>query len=150
MFKVDMLEDIKSVEKTLFKHVTMRQAACICIGALYTFPIVYFLPLSIGVKIFIAFFLITPAYFCGNPNLVNHEPLEIFLIRFIYQSILTPKKRCLKSKNTIRESQERLERKEEQKKISKMPPDVKKRYLKKKKQDSITIPSKNPQYKIYR
>lgn len=148
MFDVPMLDDIKTTEKRLNKFLTMRQFVCILIGSLYAVPIAYFVPFNWFWKIIIGLTLIAPAFFCGNPRLLNHEPLEIIFIRAIYKHFLTPQKRLLKSNNIYREVLNKIKKKEEVEKLKKLPAKEKSKYLKEKANKKV-IPSKNPNYKLY-
>lgn len=148
MFDVPMLDDIQTTEKRLNKFLTMRQFVCVLIGSIYAIPIAYFVPLNWFWKIIIGLTLIAPAFFCGNPKLLNHEPLEIVIIRAIYKHFLTPQKRKLKSQNTYREALNTIEKKEEIEKLKKLSAKEKSKYLKEKANKKV-ITSQNPKYKLY-
>ncbi len=103
--RIDMTKDIRKYDrKSVLNRFTVRQAVFISIGLAYAVPIAFAVPLPLhGIelvfsKIVIATILAIPMITAGFITMDN-TPMEILAIRFIYQMLLTPRKRKYKAKN---------------------------------------------------
>ena len=127
MIDVEMNDDIRKYQPKLIGPFTKRQIISIVAGLAYSIPIAILVPTDISNKLFIGAILMIPALICGYATM-DGAPFEVVAIRMIYLYFLTPAKRKCKQPNAYYEELRKINKKEEQKKISKMTSAEKKEY----------------------
>jgi hypothetical protein len=148
MITVEMTDDIRQYETKFLGPFTLRQTICVGLGAAIAIPIALLLPFEdISNKLFVAFFIAMPFILCGWIKPAGMH-FEVFSMRILYSSVLTPKKRRVRAQNSYRKAYEKILKKEEQARLKKMPEAQRKRYLKNKKNNTIVRSSKK-KYRIY-
>ena len=148
MVEVEMSDDIRKFENKVVGGLTKRQLISVAIGVGLGAPLGIFVPGGITVKVLLVAFVALPALLCGWVKM-DGMPLEILAIRAVYSNILCPRKRKLKSVNPWRKALTKYEKNLENHKLSKMSPQKRAAYLKRKKNRAVTYSMKK-QYKVYR
>ncbi len=148
MITMEMSDDIRKYETKSMGPFTIRQVICIAVGCAYSAPIAAMAPLETANKVLLFCLLALPAVACGYVKL-DGAPFEVLFFRLLYWFFLTPRKRKMKGTNMYREELERIDRREERKKVSKMTKAQRAAYQKKKKNKVINY-SRKPENKVYR
>ena len=131
MVEVEMTEDIRKFENKVVGGLTKRQIISVLIGGGIGVPLGVFIPGDMTVKILVAALVALPILLCGWVKL-DGMPLEILAIRTIYSYVLCPAKRKYKTTNPWRVLLTKYEKSVEKQKLSKMSPQKRKVYLKRK------------------
>ena len=107
MIEVEMSDDIRKYDTNFIGSFSKRQCISLGLGCLLAIPIALALPLSMDNKVFIGFAIALPIILCGWIKM-DGMPFEVFIIRYIYRMILTPRKRKYKSKNAYRKYYDKI------------------------------------------
>ena len=133
MIAVEMNADVRGTKTKVVKNFTLRQTIYIGIGFVIATPIALSLPIDDwAIKVFLWVLLMIPTSVCGWISF-NNAPFEVVLILFIYKHFLTPMVRKELSRNSFRELQHKIEKKEKAKKYKNLSKAKKKQFQKKKK-----------------
>lgn len=148
MITVQMTDDIRQFETKFLGPFTLRQTICVALGAGIGIPLALLLPFEdISTRFFAAFLIALPFILCGwlKPSGMH---FEVYMMRLIYATVLTPKKRRVQAVNSYRKTYEKMLKKEDLKKMKRMSDAQKKKYLKAKQKKNI-IRSSKKKYKVY-
>ncbi len=150
---VQMTDDIRKYETKAIGPFTMRQAICLSLGVLFSLPVGILVDTTIDNKILIMSIIVAPFLASGYIK-VDGMRFEILIIRYIYRSVLTPRKRKYKTQNVFREEIARIEEEEYKESLKQMT--KKERKKAEKEHDAKTAKTKKitystkAKYKVYR
>lgn len=150
MIEVEMTDDIRKYETKTVGPFTTRQLICIIIGAAYSIPIGLLLPVSTDNKVLIIILLMLPAFACGFVKMDGMH-FETLAARMLYMYVLTPAHRKYVSPCSFRVEMENRDKRRLRRRLAKMSPGKRKRYLKAHDPKNRTIQYYNDstKYKIY-
>lgn len=147
MIVVEMNEDIRKTEVKAAGPFTFRQVVCIVVAVCYAFPLGFFIPGDLTVKVIVGGCAALPVIACGWITR-DGQHFEIIAIRWIYKKFLTPVKR--KKKDLLYEPYRKKIRKiREKNKIKAMSPEAAASYRKRMKKGIKVIYSKKESNKMF-
>lgn len=111
-------QDVRKYETKQLGPFTFKQAIWLTIATILTLPVFIFVPVRFSTKVLICTAIAAPIGACGFIN-PNHTPMETWLLRGLYRTVLTPARR--KKKNEISIKARRLNPPIEKPKYSRKP-----------------------------
>lgn len=130
MVRVRMSDDIRKYDTKFLGSLSKRQTFCMLIGLLLGVGFSLLLPFAMDVSILFGVIFASPVFLCGFLK-INGCPFEVFALRYIYKQMLTPRKRKAKRITPLHADYLKAKKRAEQKKLAKMKPAERKKYLKK-------------------
>lgn len=150
MVEVEMAVDIRKFEPKSVGPFTLRQAVCIALPLVYGVPFAVFVKsISIDTRILIAMMIMAPIWMCGFVKL-DGQPLEIYAMRYIYFSFLTPRKRKYSRENKWKKLYSELEKEEKNEMLKGLSKKELAQYQKENKKGTVVKYSDNPEYSIHK